>query len=95
MVSNLNLLVKPLKNNIFIDETMALSLLFQEDGKTIKRKEFLQLLDISAGTAHRDQGEAREYALSDGAPPPDGIYSATLSGFEKEGQYDLNGGCGW
>lgn len=90
IVSNLNLVVKPIKNNLFINESATLSLLLREDGNTITRADFLDLLDISYRIERRDDGKQWQGSLSDGVAPNDGIYQTTLDMFDTEGYYDLS-----
>ncbi len=94
VVSNLNLKVRPLPNNIFKGQQVDLSLMLKEDGKTITRSEFLSLMDISAVMeAGRDEFELQEYwreMISDSTPPEKGIYQTSLPTFDKDGIYQLN-----
>jgi len=89
VVSNLNLAVKPLPTNIYAGETLDVSLLLQEDGKTIDRAEFLRLLDINSQVAHADSGSQWQQSLSSGLPPGDGIYRTSYQVFDTEGDYEL------
>lgn len=94
VVSNLNLKVKSLPNNIFKGQTVDVSLMLKEDGNTIKRSEFLSLMDITLSMeAGRDEFELKEYwseLISDRDPPENGIYQTQLPPFEKDGIYQLN-----
>lgn len=90
VVSDLNLRVKPLGNNIFRGDDMSLSLVLQEDGETITRAEFLRLLDIDVAVDQRQSANAWRLSLSSAVvPPADGIYSAELPYFNEEGRYDI------
>ncbi|TQV66936.1 VWA domain-containing protein [Exilibacterium tricleocarpae] len=89
VVSDLNLLVRPLRNNIFRGESLPLSLLLQEDGDTITRAQFLRLLDIDASVSQRPHGNDWQQSLAVDPPPADGIYSADLAYFDTVGDYDL------
>ncbi len=89
VVSDLNLLVKPLKGNLFVEERLPLSMLLREEGKTVTRGEFLGLLDIGVTVTRKEDGEVWQQSLSDGLPPGDGIFNATLDMFQEEGHYDL------
>lgn len=89
VVSNLNLLVKPLPTNIYAGETLDVSLLLQEDGKTINRAEFLRLLDINSQVDHADSDGHWQQSLSAGLPPGDGIYRTSYQVFDSEGDYAL------
>lgn len=93
IVSNLNLVVKPIKNNFSINEKGMLSLLLREDGDTITRKEFLQLLDIGYRIARREDGKIWQGTLADststGRVPSNGIFETALNMFDREGYYDI------
>lgn len=93
VVSNLNLLVKPLKSNLFVGESSQLSLLLQEDGKTLQRAEFLRLIDVDAAVSFEDDAGDRNEVwsedLSGSLPPGNGIYSADLDMFLAAGNYQL------
>ncbi|WNO11714.1 vWA domain-containing protein [Teredinibacter sp. KSP-S5-2] len=93
VVSNLNLRVKPLPNNVFKGQEETLKLLLKEDGQTITREEFLSLMDITAAMeAGKDEFELKEYwqsSLSE-TVPGDGIFQAALPVFDKDGIYQLN-----
>jgi len=89
VVSDLNLLVKPLKSNLFVEERLPISMLLREDGKTVTRGEFLGLLDIGVTVTRKEDGKVWQQSLSDGLPPGDGIFNANLDMFQEEGHYDL------
>lgn len=93
VVSNLNLLVKPLPSNLFVGDTAALSLLLQEDGKTLQRAEFLRLIDIDATASFSDEsgpvGDVWSEDLSRDLPPGNGIYTAEMDMFSAPGNYQL------
>ncbi len=93
VVSNLNLLVKPLPSNLFVGDSAALSLLLQEDGKTLQRAEFLRLIDIDANASFSNAsgpvGDVWNEDLSGDLPPGNGIYSAGLDIFSAPGDYQL------
>ncbi len=89
IVSDMNLLVKPLKSNLFVEESLPLSMLLREEGKTITRGEFLGLLDIGATVTRTEDGESWHQSLSEGLPPGDGIYNTSLDMFQEEGHYEL------
>lgn len=94
VVSNLNLRVLPLPINVMGGQVETLSLMLQEDGKTIDRPEFLSLMKIEgAMEAGNDEFDLTEFWRSPiGAenPPADGIYSQVLPAFEKSGIYQLS-----
>jgi len=88
-VSDLNLLVKPLKSNLFVDETLPFSMLLREEGKTVTGGEFLGLLDITVEITRQEDGETWSQSLSEGLPPGDGIFKTDLAMFKEEGHYDI------
>ncbi len=94
VVSNLKLLVKPLPNNIYRGDRLPISLLLQEDGKTINRAEFLRLLDIRVSGDYLDTPleNAKDWqkVLSDQLVPGNGIYNTTAEWFDLEGEYRIN-----
>jgi len=89
VVSDLNLLVKPLKSNLFVDETLPFSMLLREEGKTVTGGEFLGLLDITVEVTRQEDGESWSQSLSEGLPPGDGIFQSDLAMFQEEGHYDI------
>jgi uncharacterized protein (TIGR03503 family) len=90
VVSNLNLLVKPLPTNLFTGQQTQLSLLFQEDQRTVTDRNFLSLLTIDSLVDHTDSGREWPELLSEGSPPGNGIYSTELSMFADEGRYQVS-----
>ncbi|PCK07416.1 MAG: VWA domain-containing protein [Alteromonadaceae bacterium] len=93
VVSNLNLRVNPLLNNVFKGEAQSLKFLLQEDGNTIKRAEFLSLMTIQASIdAGRDEFDLREIwreTIPTDVPPSNGIFSILTPTFDKDGIYQL------
>ncbi len=94
VVSNLNLRVLPLPINVMGGQVETLSLMLQEDGKTIDRPEFLSLMQIEgtmeAGNDEFDLAEFWQSRIGAEQPPADGIYSQVLPAFEKSGIYQLS-----
>lgn len=90
VVSNLNLLVKPLPTNLFSDQIAQLSVLFQEQNKTVTDRDFLSLLRIDASIDHKESSEHWDRPLSEGEPPANGIYSSALDMFQAEGRYQIS-----
>lgn len=93
VVSDLSLKVKPLPNNIFSGVQSTLSFVLLEDGKTIKRDDFLKLLSNSAVMAY-GRGDTPTQQIwskdfSQQMPPANGVYSAELPIFDKVGVYDI------
>ena len=89
VVSNLNLVVKPLKNNLYNQEEQELSLLLSENDKTITRSNFLELLDINYQVERLSDSEQWQGSLSQGKPPANGVYTTKLDMFAEEGNYRL------
>lgn len=90
VVSNLNLLVKPLPANLLVGQSAELSLLLQEQGSTVTDPNFLSLLTITAAIDHEESAVMWNYPLSTGAPPSSGIYAVDLENFKEEGGYQLS-----
>ena len=93
VVSNLNLRVKPLPLNVFKDDQLDLSYLLQEDGSTIKRADFLSLMDIEAEVlAGNDEFDLKTFwkeQYDTSSPPNDGIFKQRMAKFSKDGIYQL------
>lgn len=100
IVSNLNLFIKPLPNNVFWDQTLDLSLRMQDQEGPITDADFLQLLTVTGSVHQLDSAEAQANAsdpkqvwqqiLSEATPPVDGVYSARLDVFHEAGSYKLS-----
>ncbi|WP_086931060.1 VWA domain-containing protein [Agarilytica rhodophyticola] len=94
VVSNLNLRVKPLPNNILRDQQESVSFFLQEDGNKVTRAEFLSLMDISmtmlGGQDEFDLREIWSSTLDTQNPPKDGMFTVALPNFDKEGIYQLS-----
>lgn len=89
IVSNLRLVVEPLKTNLRPNESVAVSYSFLENEKTITNKDFLGLLEASAVVKKEDGGQNDSLDLT--APPPDdGIYKKTLSVMKDPGDYIMH-----
>ncbi len=89
VVSDLSLVVKSMPNNLQVDEEIKTSLVLQEENKTIKRAEFLDLLNIDVNIS-QDGKDIWNQRLSDGLVPGNGVYSTVLKQFSKEGQYKID-----
>ena len=88
VVSNLQLVVQPMKNNIKSNQPLDLVYSFQENGKTITNKDFLGLLTGQVLIAGSKSPEVKSVALTMGAPE-DGILRQQLQGFSDQDRYDL------
>lgn len=89
VVSNLQLIVEPLPNNLHSGEPLKVNYSFQENGKTIVNKDFLGLLDANAIVAKNGTEENVELNFTS-ATPSDGVYHQTIDTFEKQGDYEVH-----
>jgi uncharacterized protein (TIGR03503 family) len=89
VVSNLQLVMEPLKNNLFIGDLLTLNYVFQENGKTITNKDFLKLLDASV-TVTKAGGEALPPVNASNVAPDDGRYQLTANSFNDVGDYEVH-----
>jgi|GEM_PF-7067839 len=92
VVSNLNLRLKPLPNNVLKGAELDISVLLQEDGATITNTEFLSLMDVRAellGGASADALVSLWDQAIDAQSPSEGRYETRLPPLDKEGLYQL------
>ena len=93
VVSNLNLRVKPLPNNVYKGEKLKADFWLQEDGKTITRADFLSLMDIeSKMMGGNDEFDLKEFwsePQDTSSPPSNGVFANTIPAFDKDGIYQL------
>lgn len=94
VVSDLNLQVKPLPNNVFLGYAGEMSAVLQEDGKTYINPEFLKLMRFT-GSVSLNSGETNApplwtATLNENQPPIDGIYKSELPTLDKPGVYTLS-----
>lgn len=90
IVSNLNLLVKPLPSNLFTGQDSQLSVLFQEQKRTVTDADFLRLLRVDGAVDHTESGERWDKPLSADGPPDNGVYTTALDMFDEEGRYQVS-----
>ncbi len=88
VVSNLQLTVQPLKSNIKSSQPLDLAYSFQENGKTIVNKDFLNLLTGEVLISGGDSPEVKSIPLTMGAPD-DGIFHQQLQEFNGRGEHDV------
>ncbi|MGV8837409.1 VWA domain-containing protein [Cellvibrio sp.] len=88
VVSNLQLVVAPLKSNIKSNQALDLAYSFQENSQTITNKDFLDLLTGKALVSNQASHEVAEIDLATAASA-DGIFQHSLNGFGNEGEYDV------
>lgn len=90
VVSNLQLVVQPPKNNLKRNQSLELVYSFQENNKTITTTEFLSLLSAEALVAKIGAQQSTQHNLSNAVIPADGIFRTTLAGFTDAGSYDIH-----
>ncbi|MCE3254177.1 MAG: hypothetical protein K0Q67_3197, partial [Cellvibrio sp.] len=88
VVSNLELVVAPLKSNIKSNQSLALAYSFRENNQTITNKDFLGLLSGKALISNPDSHEVTELELTSSASG-DGVFHHELKGFGVEGTNDV------
>lgn len=94
VISNLNLRVKPLPNNVYKGQSLDLQFALVEDGKIIARKEFLSLMKIdvnlAAGVNENELRPVWSENLARSDPPANGTWQLRLPDFDRNGLYDVN-----
>ena len=88
VVSNLQLVMAPLKSNIKSNQPLGLAYSFQENNQTITNKDFLELLSGKAFISNPSSHEVTEVNLTSTASS-DGIFHHDLKGFGGKGEYDV------
>lgn len=93
VVTNLRLKVNPLPNNILLGDELTIKAHLSEDGKTISRQDFLQLVEFKLLQEPRDGEVYNSSMLDDGNKPDalktDGVYSTALTSSLVDGQHML------
>ncbi len=90
VVSNLQLMVDPLKHNLHLNDVLPIKYSFQENGKTIVNKDFLSLIEASAIVAKEHTEENYVTAFTVTTPPADGVFHQTLNNFSSVGDYEVH-----
>ncbi len=90
VVSNLQLVMQSLKNNIHSNDSLALNYSFQENNKTVTNVDFLNLLETNVIIVKEGSKENTALTLEMPAPPADGIYHQSLSSFAEVGDYEVH-----
>lgn len=94
VVSDLQLRVKNLPNNLFIGAGEELRFMLQEDGKAVADRQFLSLIDGRAELRYGLQEPSSEviwsHVFDADSPPEDGIYQVELPLFDTVGAYQLS-----
>ena len=88
VISNLQLTVAPLSNNIRVGEEVPLRFHIRGQQGVLKDSEWLDLLTLSAemrGPNEREQAQERWQQ----APPSDGVYRLTMPAPRQSGEYEL------
>lgn len=88
VVSNLQLVVQPLKTNLKSGQSLDLEYSFQESGKTVTHADFLSLLSGEVLVSNLTSHEGESVSLAMGTPA-DGIYRQPLPTTKQPGEYDL------
>ncbi len=88
VVSNLQLTVQPMNSNVKSNQPLDLTYSFQENGKTIINKDFLNLLTGEVLISGGDTAEVKSTPLTMGAPD-DGNFHQQLQGLSGQGGYDV------
>lgn len=87
VVSNLNLVVKPLPANLYRGQTLPLDIRLQEDGSTVTAQDFLELVTLSVITEQQDERWVDN--LSNAGIPADGVYRKRLARFNALGEFKV------
>lgn len=90
VVSNLQLVVEPLKNNIHSKDVLNLTYSFQENGKTINDPNFLGLLEANAIVAKEKTEENSNVPFTVASSPADGMFHQSLDTFPATGDYEVH-----
>lgn len=90
VVSDLQLVVDPLKNNIHSNDSLAVTYSFQENGKTVANKDFLGLIEANAIVAKDHTEENFDISFTQATPPADGFFHQNLNNFASVGDYEIH-----
>ncbi|MES2823946.1 MAG: vWA domain-containing protein [Pseudomonadota bacterium] len=90
VVSNLQLMMQPLKNNIHSNDRLALHYSFQENNKAVTNIDFLSLLQTNVIVVKDGAKENTMLSLDMPEPPADGIYHQYLVSFAETGDYEVH-----
>src|SRR5690606_26138940 len=89
VVSDLKLMMAPLKNNIEVSQPLPLHFRFEEERNTVVDPQFLQLLDMDAVIVRSRDDKQWQLPLTNTVPPIDGIYHHPLEVFRETGRYTV------
>jgi len=90
VVSNLQLVVDPLKSNLHSNDILAVTYSFQENGKTVTNEDFLSLIEANAIVAKDKTTESSNIPFTVENLPADGFFHQSLNSFTTEGDYELH-----
>ena len=90
VVSNLQLVVAPLRNNLHSNDVLAVTYSFQENEKTVTNKDFLGLIEANAIVAKHNTEENFNIPFTLPTPPADGFYHQSLNTFSGIGEYEIH-----
>jgi uncharacterized protein (TIGR03503 family) len=90
VVSNLQLVFEPLKNNLHSKDVLALTYSFQENAKTITDPNFLGLIETNAIVVKINTEENTNTPFTLPEPPADGFFHQNLNNFEAIGDYEIH-----
>ncbi|MCR8921742.1 VWA domain-containing protein [Dasania sp. GY-MA-18] len=90
IVSNLSLVVSRLPASMFVGTDSELSVLLQEQGKTIMDPNLLSLVDVEVNIKRRDDEQSWQLSLSDNGAPNNGLFSRELAMLAEAGVYDIS-----
>lgn len=90
IVSNLQLVFEPIKNNLHSKDVLALTYSFQENGKTITDANLLGLIEANAIVAKNNTEENSNTSFTVATPPADGFFHQNLNTFETVGDYEIH-----
>jgi len=90
IVSNLQLVFEPLKNNLHSKDVLALTYSFQENGKTISDANFLGLIETNAIVVKNNDEENINTSFTLTTPPADGFFHQNLNVFDTVADYEIH-----
>ena len=90
IVSDLQLVVEPLKNNFRTNDSLVVNYSFQESGETVTNKDFLGLIEANAIVAKNNTEENVSVSFTAATPPADGFFHQTLNAFPTLGDYEIH-----
>lgn len=89
VVSNLQLIVTPLKTNVRRTQPISLEYSFAENKEIVTKTEFLELLSAQAVTAKDEDPQSQVIELTPETVPADGVFRHQLPGFADVGDYSI------